>query len=52
MISLSGGEFEEREVKGWIKFTAMLSDEVSDSGLCEAQTTKPQYYFRIFNAIL
>jgi len=47
MISLPGGEFEEREVKGWIIFTAMWAYEVSDSGLCERHTTRPQYHFRI-----
>ena len=47
MISLPGGEFEEREVKGWIIFTAMLSNEVSDSGLRVIQITNSQYHFRI-----
>ena len=37
MISLPGGEFEEREVKGWIIFSAMWAYEVSEADYAKAK---------------
>ena len=37
MISLPGDEFEEREVKGWIIFSAMWAYEVSEADYAKAK---------------
>jgi hypothetical protein len=45
MISLPGGEFEEREVKGWIIFSAMWAYEVSEADYAKAKQRNHNFIF-------